>query len=84
MPGLPANSQYPAAACRRCRRAPPLLQPAPPPRPSRCAACCAQTLRYGPLMDALEVESVRSLEDLLITDCFYSGLLRGKLDQERQ
>ena len=43
-----------------------------------------QTLPYDELMGRLEVGSVRELEDLLISDCFYSGLLRGKLDQERK
>ncbi len=43
-----------------------------------------QTIPYSQLMGALEVENVRQLEDLLITDCFYSGLLKGKLDQERK
>ncbi|GAB4817609.1 hypothetical protein N2152v2_004655 [Parachlorella kessleri] len=43
-----------------------------------------RTLPYEQLMGRLDVSSVRELEDLLITDCFYSGLLRGKLDQERK
>lgn len=48
------------------------------------AADSVRTLRYEALMSALEVGSVRELEDLLITDCFYGGLLRGKLDQRNR
>lgn len=43
-----------------------------------------RTLPYSHLMSALEVSSVRELEDILITDCFYSGLIRGRLDQEQR
>lgn len=43
-----------------------------------------QTIPYSKLMGALEVGNIRALEDILITDCFYTGLLRGKLDQERR
>lgn len=50
--------------------------PPPPPPP--------QTLPYSRLMGELGVGNIRELEDLVITDCFYCGLLRGKLDQERQ
>lgn len=35
-------------------------------------------------MRRLELPSVRALEDLLITDCFYSGLFKGKLDQRNR
>ena len=43
----------------------------------------AQTLRYDDLMAALEVPTVRELEDLLINECIGPGLTRGKLDQRR-
>jgi len=35
-------------------------------------------------MRRLELPSVRALEDLLITECFYAGLLKGKLDQRNR
>ena len=35
-------------------------------------------------MRRLEVPSMRALEDVIITDCFYGGLLRGKLDQQNR
>lgn len=35
-------------------------------------------------MRRLELPSVRALEDMLITDCFYAGLLKGKLDQRNR
>ena len=41
------------------------------------------TLDYRALMEALEVSSVRELEDILITDGLYAGVLRGTLDQRR-
>ena len=28
--------------------------------------------------------NIRELEDLLITDCFHSGIIKGKLDQKQQ
>ena len=35
-------------------------------------------------MAHLDIQNVRELEDLLIADCFYLGLLRGKLDQKER
>lgn len=32
-------------------------------------------------MEQLDITNVRELEDLLITECFYAQLLKGKLDQ---
>lgn len=34
-------------------------------------------------MSKLGIDNVRQLEDLLITECFYADLLKGKLDQEQ-
>jgi len=39
-------------------------------------------LSYRALQDALDVSSVRDLEDLII-DCVYQGLIQGKLDQRK-
>ena len=35
-------------------------------------------------MEELDISNVRELEDLLITDCFYGQLLKGKLDQSQR
>lgn len=35
-------------------------------------------------MAALDIANIRELEDLLISECFYSGLVTGKLDQRWQ
>ena len=43
-----------------------------------------QVIPYAELMAALDVAHIRELEDLLISECFYSGLVTGKLDQRRQ
>lgn len=32
-------------------------------------------------MQQLEIGNLRELEDLLITECFYGGIISGKLDQ---
>lgn len=34
-------------------------------------------------MSKLGIPNVRQLEDLLITECFYVDLIKGKLDQEQ-
>ncbi|KAJ7544077.1 hypothetical protein O6H91_09G063900 [Diphasiastrum complanatum] len=44
----------------------------------------AKVLPYDLLMQQLDVSNVRELEDLLINDCMYSGIVRGKLDQCRR
>lgn len=41
----------------------------------------SKSIPYETLMQELEVNSVREVEDLLI-DCIYGGLLQGKLDQQ--
>ena len=43
-----------------------------------------QEISYARLLSCLEIENVRELEDLLISDCFYPGLLKGKLDQKQR
>eukprot|EP00270_Netrium_digitus_P001598 TRINITY_DN1176_c0_g1_i2.p1 TRINITY_DN1176_c0_g1~~TRINITY_DN1176_c0_g1_i2.p1 ORF type:complete len:262 (-),score=77.41 TRINITY_DN1176_c0_g1_i2:273-1058(-) len=44
----------------------------------------AKVLPYDLLMRELDVGNVRELEDLLINDCMYAGIVRGKLDQRRR
>ncbi|KAK6143047.1 hypothetical protein DH2020_023395 [Rehmannia glutinosa] len=44
----------------------------------------AQVLPYDMLMQELDVSNVRELEDFLINDCMYVGIVRGKLDQLRR
>lgn len=44
----------------------------------------AKVVPYDVLMAELQVSNVRELEDLLINDCMYSGIVRGKLDQRRR
>ncbi|KAB2631887.1 COP9 signalosome complex subunit 7-like [Pyrus ussuriensis x Pyrus communis] len=41
-------------------------------------------LPYHQLMQELDVINVRELEDFLINECMYVGILRGKLDQLRK
>ncbi len=41
-----------------------------------------QTVPYGHLMKQLGLSEVRTLEDFLITDCFYPRVVQGKLDQK--
>ncbi|XP_039035793.1 COP9 signalosome complex subunit 7-like [Hibiscus syriacus] len=43
-----------------------------------------KVLSYGKLMLELDVTNIRQLEDFLINDCMYAGLVRGKLDQLRR
>jgi COP9 signalosome complex subunit 7 len=43
-----------------------------------------KVLPYDVLMQELDVTNVRELEDFLINDCMYVGILRGKLDQLRR
>ncbi|KAF3594536.1 hypothetical protein DY000_02023831 [Brassica cretica] len=40
-----------------------------------------KVLPYETLMVELDVTNVRELEDFLINDCMYAGIVRGKLDQ---
>ncbi|KAF5952851.1 hypothetical protein HYC85_010795 [Camellia sinensis] len=41
-------------------------------------------LPYDILMQELDVTNVRELEDFLINECMYVGIVRGKLDQLRR
>lgn len=41
-------------------------------------------LLYDVLMQELDVTNVRELEDFLINECMYVGIVRGKLDQLRR
>ncbi|KAJ4744725.1 COP9 signalosome complex subunit 7 [Rhynchospora pubera] len=43
-----------------------------------------KVLPYDKLMHELDVSNVRELEDFLINECMYSGIVRGKLDQLRR
>ena len=43
-----------------------------------------QTITYSELTAQLGISSVRELEDLIITECFYKGIITGKLDQQRR
>jgi hypothetical protein len=40
----------------------------------------ARALPYGQLMPALGIDTESALEDFLVADCIYAGLLRGRLD----
>jgi COP9 signalosome complex subunit 7 len=44
-------------------------------------AISRRTLPYSDLQRELGIDTVRQLEDLLITDCIYGGVVRGRLDQ---
>ncbi|KAK6920381.1 hypothetical protein RJ641_016285, partial [Dillenia turbinata] len=43
-----------------------------------------KVLPYDQLMHELDVTNVRELEDFLINECMYAGIVRGKLDQLRR
>ncbi|KAL9434831.1 hypothetical protein AB3S75_021156 [Citrus x aurantiifolia] len=43
-----------------------------------------KVLPYDELMEELDVTNVRELEDFLINECMYTGIVRGKLDQLRR
>ncbi|XVF79767.1 hypothetical protein PTKIN_Ptkin15bG0016100 [Pterospermum kingtungense] len=43
-----------------------------------------KVLPYDQLMLELDVTNVRELEDFLINECMYAGIVRGKLDQLRR
>jgi COP9 signalosome complex subunit 7 len=48
-----------------------------------CAAA-AQSIPYSELLSQLDLANIRELEDLLITDCFHTGVVKGRLDQQQQ
>jgi hypothetical protein len=41
-----------------------------------------QSLPYARLLQALEIEDIRQLEDFIIQDCTYPGLIKCKFDQK--
>lgn len=43
-----------------------------------------QIITYSELIAQLGVSSIRELEDLIITECFYKGIVSGKLDQQKR
>ncbi|KAJ0961867.1 hypothetical protein J5N97_029695 [Dioscorea zingiberensis] len=43
-----------------------------------------KVLLYDQLMQEIDVSNVRELEDFLINECMYAGIVRGKLDQLRR
>ncbi|DBA97441.1 hypothetical protein WJX77_005637 [Trebouxia sp. C0004] len=47
-------------------------------------AASSKALTYSELTAQLGISSVRELEDLIITECFYKGIITGKLDQQRR
>eukprot|EP00982_Pelagococcus_subviridis_P002977 22875-Pelagococcus_subviridis.AAC.1 len=68
-PGVPRGRAPPSADGRAAREAP---------------NADGRTLAYADLAAALEISSVRALEDLLIDECVVTGLARGKLDQRAE
>lgn len=47
-------------------------------------AANSKTITYGELTSQLGISSIRQLEDLIITEGFYKGIITGKLDQQRK
>jgi len=45
-------------------------------------AVACKTLSYESIMQQLDLATVRELEDFIISECFYTGLAKGKLDQK--
>ena len=43
-----------------------------------------KVLSYESLMASLDISSLRELEDLLISGCIYTGVVKGKLNQEKR
>ena len=43
-----------------------------------------KVIAYDVLLRELDLASVRELEDFLINECLYTGIVRGKLDQKRR
>ena len=43
-----------------------------------------QNITYSELIAQLGISSIRELEDLIITECFYKGIVSGKLDQQKR
>ncbi|XP_065634875.1 COP9 signalosome complex subunit 7 isoform X2 [Quercus suber] len=43
-----------------------------------------QVLSYDQLLEELDISNVRELEDFLINECIYAGIVKGKLDQKQR
>lgn len=43
-----------------------------------------QRISYAVLMEELDIPTVRQLEDFLINDCIYTGLVKGRLNQKEK
>ena len=43
-----------------------------------------QMIPYTMLMQQLGLDNIRQLEDFVIGECFYAGIIKGKLDQQKQ
>ncbi|KAG1672609.1 hypothetical protein FOA52_002089 [Chlamydomonas sp. UWO 241] len=43
-----------------------------------------KTISYESLMAALDIPTVREVEDFIIAECFYTGVVKGKLDQRQR
>uniref|UniRef100_A0A7R9VU50 PCI domain-containing protein n=1 Tax=Chlamydomonas euryale TaxID=1486919 RepID=A0A7R9VU50_9CHLO len=44
----------------------------------------SKMLSYEQLMECLDIPTVRELEDFIITECFYTHVVTGKLDQKQR
>ncbi|CAI0528204.1 unnamed protein product [Linum tenue] len=44
----------------------------------------SKVVSYDTLLEQLEFSNVRELEDFLIDECLYAGIIKGKLDQSRR
>jgi COP9 signalosome complex subunit 7 len=47
-----------------------------------CSLARAQVVPYDQILSALGLPDIRALEDFIIQDCVYNGLLQCKLDQK--
>jgi hypothetical protein len=47
-----------------------------------CTLANQKMLVYDTLQESLDFQSIRELEDFVIHDCIYTGLLKCKLDQK--
>ncbi|KAK9798162.1 hypothetical protein WJX73_002829 [Symbiochloris irregularis] len=44
----------------------------------------SKMIAYATLMQQLSLSNIRELEDFVIGECFYAGIIKGKLDQQKQ
>ncbi|KAL3149113.1 hypothetical protein ABBQ32_001953 [Trebouxia sp. C0010 RCD-2024] len=47
-------------------------------------ASASKNITYSELTTQLGISSIRELEDMIITECFYKGIVSGKLDQQKR